>query len=92
MKLHPNQNLQRIQEAITNHFFILPYDVDTNSLIYYSDLVLGFFSSFLIEAHIMHKPVLRFLMEGVKKDPFESMHFGIIVNHITVSKVIKFTC
>jgi hypothetical protein len=92
LKLHPNQNLQRIQKAISNHFFILPNDVDTNSLIYYSDLVLGFFSSFLIEAHIMHKPVLRFLMEGVKKDPFESMHFGKIVNHITVSKEIKFTC
>jgi hypothetical protein len=61
-------------------------------LIYFSDLVLGFFSSFLIESKIMHKPVLRFLVEGIKKDPFEGMNIGKIVNHTTVSQEIKFIC
>lgn len=92
LKLHPNQNLDRIHKVVSKHFLILPTDVDTNSLIYFSDLVLGFFSSFLIEANLMHKPVLRFLVDGIKKDPFECMNIGKIVNQATVSQEIKFIC
>jgi hypothetical protein len=92
LKLHPNQKLERIQESIISRFVILPENVDTNSLIYFSDLVLGFFSSFLIEAGIMKKPVLRFLIDGIKKDPLEWMNLGKIVNHNTLSKEIKIIC
>jgi hypothetical protein len=92
LKLHPNQNLGKIQKVISKQIFILPYEVDTNSLIYYSDLVLGFFSSFLIEANIMNRPVLRFLIQGIKKDPFESINFSKIVNQFTIVQEIKSIC
>ena len=92
LKLHPNQKNDKIQKSISSQIFILPNDVDTNSLIYYSDVIIGFFSNFLIEADLMHKPVLRYLIEGVKKDPFLDMNIGKIVNQNTLVQEIKLIC
>lgn len=92
LKLHPNQKNNKIQKSISSQIFILPNDVDTNSLIYYSDVIIGFFSNFLIEADLMHTPVLRYLIEGVKKDPFQDMNIGKIVNQNTLVQEIKLIC
>jgi hypothetical protein len=89
LKVHPNQSINRIKNVIGKPIVLLPDNIDTNSLMYYSDLVVGFFSSFLIEASIMNKPVLRFLIDGYQKDPFESMPFGRIVNSNTLVSEIK---
>jgi len=61
-------------------------------LIYYSDVIIGFFSNFLIEADLMHTPVLRYLNEGAKKDPFKYMNIGKIVNQNTILQEIKLIC
>jgi len=81
IKAHPNQNIERLKNIIKDKpaFQLLPTDIDTNSTIYYADMVMGFFSSFLIEAIIMNKKVLRFLDKGIKSDPFSIMNVGEIV-------------
>ena len=45
-KPHPNQNLTQIKKVISSRMVLLENDTDTNSLIYYSDLIIGFFSNF----------------------------------------------
>lgn len=80
VKLHPNQNKLRLLEIISDRIFILPDDVDANTTIYYSDAVLGFFSSFLIEASVMNKPVIRFLEKSIKNDPIAELNIGCISN------------
>lgn len=84
VKAHPNQNRAKLEEVIcgSSYFKFLPSDIDTNTTIYYADAVLGFFSSFLIEADIMHKPVLRFLNGSVKNDPIAELNIGVVVNTI----------
>jgi hypothetical protein len=76
---HPNQNLEKISKACGNHMFLITQPVDVNSLIYYADVVLGFFSNFLVEATILKKPVLRFFLNKEMSDPFEKMNIGKVV-------------
>jgi len=91
VKCHPNQNRKKLSEVISDRFFILPDDVDTNTTIYYADVVMGFFSSFLIEASIMNKPVIRFLPKEVINDPIIDLNIGKIVNKNTfVETLLKF--
>lgn len=79
IKAHPNQNVEKLamifEEQI--NFTMLPAEVDANESIFFSDLVLGFFSSFLIEANILGKPVVRFFEVESKDDPFLEMNLGI---------------
>jgi len=90
IKLHPNQDKEKINLVIsnTNSFHIIPDDVNVNSTIYYADVVLGFFSSYLIEADIMNKPVLRFFDKEVKTDPIIELNIGTIVNKDTFIKTL----
>lgn len=82
IKAHPNQNREKLAALIDKQhiFHLLPQDTDTNTCIYYADAVMGFFSSFLIEASIMHKPVLRFLEAPLSNDPIAELQVGTIVN------------
>jgi CDP-glycerol glycerophosphotransferase (TagB/SpsB family) len=59
--------------------FLITQPIDVNSLIYYADVVLGFFSNFLVEATILNKPVLRFFLNKEMIDPFEKMNIGKVV-------------
>ena len=76
---HPNQNLEKISKSCGNHIFLITHPIDVNSLIYYSDVVIGFFSNFLVEATILNKPVLRFLLNKEMSDPFEKINIGKVV-------------
>jgi hypothetical protein len=76
---HPNQNLEKISKVCGNHMFLITQPIDVNSLIYYADVVLGFFSNFLVEATILNKPVLRFFLNKEMIDPFEKMNIGKVV-------------
>ena len=76
---HPNQNLEKISKLCGNHMLLITQPIDVNSLIYYADVVLGFFSSFLVEATILNKPVLRFFLNKKMSDPFEKMNIGKLV-------------
>ncbi len=82
VKAHPNQNRNILYKIIEKHdsFSLLPEGTDANTLIYYSDVVMGFFSSFLIEASIMNKPVWRFIDNKLKNDPIAELKIGSIVN------------
>jgi hypothetical protein len=80
LKPHPNQNLEKLKESINEHIIVVDKNADANSLIYYADCVIGFFSSFLIEALVMQKPVFRFAVKPMKTDPFKDMLIGQLVN------------
>jgi hypothetical protein len=82
IKTHPNQNIQLIQEAILNQsaFVLLPESISANSTIYFADVILGFFSSFLLEANILNKTIYRYLPFGIKQDPIKELNIGEIVN------------
>jgi hypothetical protein len=79
-KPHPNQDMSRLNQQLLEKIVIAKQDVDNNSLIYYSDVIMGFFSSYLIEAQIMNKRVLRYLPENSINDPFKDSAIGTIVN------------
>lgn len=89
IKTHPNQDLSKLDAEIKDdtNFYTLPSDVDVNSCIYYSDLVMGFFSSFLIEADIMKKKVLRYLPKQIN-DPIRELNIGQIVNKDTITNYL----
>ena len=69
--------------------FIVPKGSDINTLIYYSDVVIGFFSNFLIEATIMRKPVIRFFPKEISNDPFSHLAIGKIAYPSTVIKELN---
>lgn len=92
IKAHPNQNRERLNRVIEGCDFlrILPADTDANECIHFADLIIGFFSSFLLEAKIMNKEILRFLDADSKNDPFVNMEVGTIVNrHNLVPQILK---
>jgi len=88
IKMHPNQSVDKIMRVFHGYknFTILPLEIDANKSIYFADLVIGFFSSLLIEAALMNKPVIRFLQNELKVDPFSGLDLGTISNS---DKLIK---
>ncbi len=87
--LHPNQKPEILLPIISKEMFIVPKGSDINTLIYYSDVVIGFFSNFLIEATIMRKPVIRFFPKEISNDPFGHLTIGKIVYPETVIKELN---
>jgi hypothetical protein len=82
VKLHPNQNIPLIRDIIVNEtaFFLVPENISNNTSIYYADVVVGFFSSFLLEANILNKTICRYLPFGIKQDPIKELNIGKIVD------------
>jgi CDP-glycerol glycerophosphotransferase (TagB/SpsB family) len=91
IKAHPNQDREKLFRLIEEHetFYILPEETDANASMFYADIVMGFFSSFLSEAFIMNKPILRFLEEQSKIDPIKELNIGIVVNKNTLVSVLQ---
>ncbi|MBS1514060.1 MAG: hypothetical protein JSS63_03445 [Bacteroidetes bacterium] len=82
IKAHPNQKKVEIEKIIIDkeNFILLRDNVETNTSIYYSDLVMGFFSSFLLEAEILKKRVLRYIPVPMNVDPIAELNVGKIVD------------
>ena len=82
IKSHPNQNLEKLTNVLGNakHTLLLPGHIDTNTTLYHADAVMGFFSNILIEADILHKPVLRYLPNTEIDDPIRELNIGKITN------------
>ena len=68
---------------------MVPYGTDVNTLLYYSDVVIGFFSNILIESRLMNKPVIRFLLNDKVQDPFHDKNIGIIAYPNTIADELK---
>ncbi len=73
VSLHPNQNrnylIPAIHESKLN--IIINYDLDINHLIYYADVVVSMFSNILVEAQILNKEIIRYMVGYKGLDPFE---------------------
>ncbi|HEY4784553.1 MAG TPA: CDP-glycerol glycerophosphotransferase family protein [Bacteroidales bacterium] len=91
VKMHPNQDREKLVHIVENNkpFLVLSDNIDTNTLIYYADVVMGFFSSFLIEASVMNKYVLRFLENIVNNDPIAEVNIGKIVNNSSLVTTLR---
>ena len=86
---HPNQKVERLNESVTHCVTLLPKGTDVNTLIYYSTVVIGFFSNLLLEAVVMNRPVLRFFPGHGLNDPLEGMNAGEVVYPETISQKLK---
>jgi hypothetical protein len=93
LKMHPNQNREYLLNFISDSNYtkiFLPNDIDTNTIIYYSDLIIGMYSSFLIEANLWDKKIIRILPNTELKDALEGMNIGSIVNsNESLSRVLN---
>jgi len=76
LKLHPNQKKEKLLNVAGNRMIIADSSIDSNLLIFYSDLILGFFSNFLIEATYLQKKILRLDFFLMKDDPFLDIEIG----------------
>ena len=81
IKLHPNQNENYIKEYIRlsdypNVIFANDYQINTTTLIYYSTIVIGMYSSFLIEALQFKKKIIRLLLNKGIEDSLDGMNIG----------------
>lgn len=79
IKSHPNQNIKLIQEVIDvfNLDILLIEKIDTKVLIHISNIVVGIFSNFLIEAKIMKKNIVR-VTQNLNEDPLLNKNIGIV--------------
>jgi hypothetical protein len=92
VKGHPNQNHKIFYDylkMIENKKIIYVEDYDINQIIYYSDVVVGYFSNSLIESQKMGKKVLRILVDlkNINIDPLKHMDIGVKILDIK-----KLTC
>jgi hypothetical protein len=55
---------------------------DLNSLIYHSDIIIGMFSSLLVEANLFGKKILRHIPKTNTIDPLEHLNIGKKSNNI----------
>ena len=80
LKMHPNQNRTKLEQLHSKHIIFTDDRIDTKTLMYYADLIIGFFSNFLIEAAVFGKPVLRLHTIPVKQDPLDPLNIGKVVD------------
>jgi hypothetical protein len=80
IKMHPNQPRKYLSDFIANSSFsnvIYGDGLHTNSLIYFSDVIIGMYSSFLIEAKLFDKRIVRYLPNPNDEDALENMNVGV---------------
>lgn len=82
VKPHPNQDFNRLKETLNQHMtnpniqLHIIKEVNMNSLLFYSDVVMGMFSNALIEASIFKKMIVRNLIGLKVKDPLAELNVG----------------
>lgn len=86
-KPHPNQNIDLLKNELSNKIILVPSQTDTNNLIFFSDIIIGFFSNILLEANVFDKKIIRYQPVGFKNDPFMNKKVGIIA---TKESLIKY--
>jgi hypothetical protein len=89
LKLHPNQDFQKIFSCTNSNIVIADKDIDINSLIFYSDIVIGFFSNFLIESNIFGKKIYRILDQKKNIDPLNGKNIGEVIHLKQIHFLLK---
>lgn len=89
LKPHPNQDIDRLLPLLDENWLVVSAQSDSNTLIYYSTAVIGFFSSFLIESLLMGKKVYRFLGPETKYDPLKEMDLGQVVDSGQLTEILQ---
>jgi hypothetical protein len=80
-KPHPNQSLDSLSPDFYSNMVLIDKMYDTNTLIYYSDTVIGFISNILIEALELNKRVIRFIPSEIINDPLIHYTQMLIINN-----------
>ena len=83
-KPHPNQNMDLLINELSHKIIVVSSQTDTNNLIFYSDIIIGFFSNILLEANIFEKRIIRYQPVGFKNDPFINKKVGITATKDTL--------
>lgn len=81
IKLHPNQKSKNIvvaTEASGLDNIIYGDTFHTNTLLYYSDLIIGMFSAILMEGELFHRNIIRYLKGLREDDPLEDLNIGVV--------------
>jgi CDP-glycerol glycerophosphotransferase (TagB/SpsB family) len=89
LKPHPNQDLKIINKNISNKIQVLRPEINIKNLIYYSDIVVSFFSNILVEASALKKVTVRYHPIGMKNDPFIHKNLGLIANKSSLSSIFS---
>lgn len=88
---HPNQKIENIKSCFNSNVIFSNASISVNHLIFYSNIILGFFSSFLIEASIMKKKVIRYLPYNANNnDPIEELEIGeLAVTSVQLKQILN---
>jgi UDP-N-acetylglucosamine 2-epimerase len=96
IKPHPNQNKILLKDAIDknkNKINVIWFEtINTNNLLYYSDLIIGLFSNILIEASILKKSVIRLITSTKKEDPLRHILPDNVISDYSGLKDILENC
>ncbi len=85
IKFHPNQNesyLKKIMNQNPVENSAIDISTDTKSLIFHSDIVIGMFSSLLVEASLFGKKILRHVPNINATDSLDHLNIGAKSNTI----------
>ena len=81
VKFHPNQNKGALIKTINNSNYknVIFFDQKNSiDLLYHSDIVVGMFSSILVEAKVLRKQTIRHFPPSSFKDPLLALDIGLI--------------
>jgi len=84
IKTHPNQRNVEQFNSDNSNIYIVQNDVDNRDIIFHCDLIIGFYSNFLIEANIFNKKIIRYV--GTIQDPISFLNIGEIC-HDTIGLI-----
>lgn len=76
LKAHPLQPMEVLHPILNQHSSLrvrVIKESNNPELIHLADLVIGFYSNFLLEAQAMNKPVLRYFPGNLKLDPLQHL-------------------
>jgi len=81
VKFHPNQNKDTLIKTINNSNYKKVIFFDQNNsidLLYHSDIIVGMFSSILVEANILNTKIFRHFSKKTLYDPLLKLNIGLI--------------
>ena len=79
IKPHPNQDIEFLINNVefNNTKYKVVDDIQVNDLIFYSKVVIGIFSNFLIESKILNKDIIR-ITKNIKLDHLKKRNIGTV--------------